>query len=112
MSDIQRITLISDLTNEFPKNANNSFKVQLPQRLTLRGDRWHASLLSMSVPDQGQSNGVIATDPRTNVVTFSVTYLTRKYINRLYRRVSFLTTEYSVELEDILSRLAACFGND
>jgi len=103
MSEIQRITLISDPTNEFPKNANNSFKVRLPERLTLPGDRWHASLSSMSVPDQGQSNGVIATDPRTNVVTFSVTYLTRKYIDGDYRRVSFLKKEYSVELEDIIS---------
>ena len=38
MSDIQRLTLISDLTNEFPKNANNSFKVRLPERLTLPGE--------------------------------------------------------------------------
>ena len=103
MSDIQRITLISDPTNEIPKNANNSCKVGLPERLTLPSDRWHASLLSMSVPDQGQSNGVIATDPHTNVVTFSVTYLTRKYINGDYRRVSFRKKEHSVELEDIMS---------
>ena len=84
MSDIQRVTLISDPTNEFPKNANNSFKVRLPERLTLPGDRLHASLLSMSVPDHGQSNGVIAMDPHTQVVKFSVTYLTRKYINGEY----------------------------
>ena len=103
MSNIQRITLISDPTNEFPKNAKNSFKVRLPERLTLPGDRWHASLLSMSVPDHGQSNGVITTDPHTKVVTFSVTYLTRKYINGDYRRVSFLKKDYSVELEDIMS---------
>ena len=38
MSDIQRITLISYPTKEFPKNANNSFKVRLPERLTLPGD--------------------------------------------------------------------------
>ena len=37
MSDIQRLTLINDPTNEFPKNANNSFKVRLPERLTLPG---------------------------------------------------------------------------
>ena len=46
------------------------------------GDRWYATLMSLTVPDQGQSNGVIATDPRTNVITFSVTYLTRKYALR------------------------------
>ena len=103
MSDIQRITLISDPTNEFPKNANNSFKVRLPERLTLPGEGWHASLMSLTVPDQGKSNAVIASDPHTKVVTFSVTYVTRKYINREYRRVSFQTKEYHVELEEIMS---------
>ena len=103
MSNIQRITLISDPTNEFPKNAKNSFMVRLPERLTLPGDRWHASLLSMSVPDHGQRNGVITTDPHTKVDTFSMTYLTRKYINGDYRRISFLKKDYSVELEDIMS---------
>ena len=38
MSDIQRLTLISDPTNEFPKNANNSLKVRVPERLTLPGE--------------------------------------------------------------------------
>ena len=42
MSDIQRLTLISDPTNKFPKNANNSFKVRLPERLSLPDDRWYA----------------------------------------------------------------------
>ena len=103
MSDIQRLTLISDPTNEFPKNANNSFKVQLPERLTLPGEGWHASLMSLTVPDQGQSNAVIATDPHTKVVTFSVTYSTRKFSNGAYRRVSFKTKECHVKLEEIMS---------
>ena len=68
ISDIQRLTLICDPTDEFPKNANNSFKVRLPERLTLPGDQWHASLLSMSVPDKGQSSGLINRDPHTKVV--------------------------------------------
>ena len=59
--------------------------------------------MSLTVPDQGKSNGVIASDPHTQVVKFSVTYLTRKYINGDYRRVSFKTKEYIVELEDIMS---------
>ena len=103
MSEIKRLTLISDPTNEFPKNANNSFKVRLPERLTLPGEGWHASLMSLTVSDQGQSNAVIATDPHTKVVTFSVTYLTRKYVLGEYRRVGFQTKEYVVELEDIMS---------
>ena len=103
MSSIQRLTLISDPTDEFPKNANNSFKVRLPERLTLPGEGWHASLMSLTVPDQGQSNAVIATDPHTQVVKYSVTYVTRKYIIGEYRRVSFNTKEYHVELEEIMS---------
>ena len=103
MSDIQRLTLISDPTDEFPKNANNSFKVRLPERLSLPGEGWHASLMSLTVPDQGQSNAVIATDPHTQVVKFSVTYLTRKYVTGLYRFVAYKTKEYVVELEDIMS---------
>jgi len=102
MSGIQRLTLISDPT-EFPKNANNSFKVRLPERLTLPGEGWHASLMSLTVPDQGQSNAVIATDPHTKVMTFKVTYLIRRYLNGDYRRINVLTKEYSVELEDIMS---------
>ena len=68
MSDIQRLTLISDATNTFPKNVNNSLKVRLPERLSLPGDQWYASLMSLNVPDQRQSNSVIATDPHTIVI--------------------------------------------
>ena len=103
MSKIQRLTLISDPTDEFPKNVNNSFKVRLPERLSLPGEGWHASLMSLTVPDKGQSNPVIATDPHTQVVKFSVTYLTRKDMLDAYRRVIFNTKEYVVELEDIMS---------
>ena len=70
MSEIKRLTLISDPTDEFPNNANNSFKVRLPERLSLPGEGWHASLMSLTVPDQGQSNAVIAADPHTKVIRY------------------------------------------
>ena len=103
MSKIQRLTLISDPTNEFPKNANNSFKVRLPERLSLPGEGWHSSLMSLTVPDKGQSNAVIATDPHTKVVKFSLTYLTRKWVTGMYRFVGYKTKDYGVELEDVMS---------
>ena len=103
MSKIQRLTLISDPTNEFPKNANNSFKVRLPKCLNLPGEGWHTSLMSLTVPDKGQSNAVIATDPHTKVVKFSLTYLTRKWVRGMYRSVGYKTKDYGVELEDIMS---------
>ena len=103
MSEIKRLTLISDPTDEFPNNANNSFKVRLPERLSLPGAGWHASLLSLTVPDQGQSNAVIAADPHTKVVKISVTFLTRKWVLGEYKRVEFKTKDYGVELEEIMS---------
>ena len=103
MSSIQRLTLISDPTDEFPKNANNSFKVRLPERLKLPGEGWHAMLFSMSVPDQGQSNAVIATDPHTIVIQFNITFMTRKFSRGAYRQVSFQTKECHVKLDEIMS---------
>ena len=103
MSEIKRLTLISDPTDEFPKNTNNSFKVRLPERLNLPGEGWHTSLMSLTVPDKGQSNAVIATDPHTKVVKFSLTYLTRKWVTGMYRFVGYKTKDYGVELEDVMS---------
>ena len=103
MSEIKRLTLISDPTDEFPNNANNSFKVRLPERLNLPGAGWHASLLSLTVPDQGQSNAVIAADPHTKVVKISVTFLTRKWVTGSYKQVEIKKKDYGVELEEIMS---------
>ncbi|CAH3179130.1 unnamed protein product, partial [Porites lobata] len=87
----------------FPNNANNSFKVRLPERLSLPGAGWHASLLSLTVPDQGQSNAVIATDPHTKVVKISLTFLTRKWVTGSYKQVEIKKKDYGVELEEIMS---------
>ena len=103
MSEIKRLTLVSDPTDEFPNNANNSFKVRLPERLNLPGAGWHASLLSLTVPDQGQSNAVIAADPHTKVVKFSLTFLTRKWVTGSYKQVEIKKKDYGVELEEIMS---------
>ena len=103
MSEIKRLTLVSDPTNEFPNNANNSFKVRLPERLVLPGTGWHASLMSLTVPDQGQSNAVIAADPHTKVLKFKMTYVVRKFVLDSYRRVETKTVDCEVELEEIMN---------
>ena len=103
MSEIKRLTLISDPTDEFPKNANNSFKVRLPERLSLPGEGWHASLMSLTVPDQGQSNAVIAADPHTKVVKFKYPQLIHKYQLGSYRRVETPTVTGEIELEDVMN---------
>ena len=103
MSEIKRLTLISDPTDEFPKNANNSFKVRLPERLSLPGEGWHTSLMSLTVPDQGQSNAVIAADPHTKVIKFKFMQVIRWYQLGSYRRVETPGIDVTIELENIMN---------
>lgn len=63
-----RITLISDPTEEFPKNQNNSFKVRLPTLFHLPGQIWKASVRGFSVSDQGQSSQIISPNAETELV--------------------------------------------
>ena len=109
MSEIKRLTLISDPTDEFPNNANNSFKVRLPERLSLPGEGWHASLMSLTVPDQGQSNAIIAADPHTKVVRFKYPQMMREWTDTGDASTSgYLSIEVPsaitmIELEDIMN---------
>ena len=103
MSEIKRLTLISDPTDEFPNNANNSFKVRLPERLSLPGEGWHASLMSLTVPDQGQSNAIIAADPHTKVIKFKMSYVIRKWVTGMYRFAEVKTVDCVLELEEIMN---------
>ena len=103
MSGIKRLTLISDPTDEFPNNANNSFKVRLPERLSLPGAGWHASLMSLTVPDQGQSNAIIAADPHTKVMKFKMSYVVLKFQLGTYRRMEIKTVDCALELEEIMN---------
>ena len=109
MSEIKRLTLISDPTDEFPNNANNSFKVRLPERLSLPGEGWHASLLSLTVPDQGQSNAIISADPHTKVVRYVYPQLVRKWTDTGDPSTSgYLSVEVPkvtgmIELKDIMN---------
>ena len=109
MSEIKRLTLISDPTDEFPKNTNNSFKVRLPEPLSLQGEGWYASLMSLTVPDQGQSNAVIASDPHTKVIRYKHAISTRKWTDTGDPSTSgylFIDTALStemIELEEIMN---------
>ena len=47
----QRLTLISDPTEEFPDNTNSSFKMRIPNGLRLEGKGWQIALLSLSLPN-------------------------------------------------------------
>ena len=109
MSEIKRLTLLSDPTDEFPNNANNSFKVRLPERLNLPGEGWHASLLSLTVPDQGQSNAIIAGDPHTKVVRYKYPQMTRKWTDTGdpatsgYLSIDVPKVTAMIELEEVMN---------
>ena len=109
MTEIKRLTLISDPTDEFPNNANNSFKVRLPERLSLPGEGWHASLMSLTVPDQGQSNAVIAADPHTKVIRYKHPIMTRKWTDTGdpatsgYLSIRYPSSTKMIELEEIMN---------
>ena len=49
---MDRIVIISDVSNEFPKNTSSSFKVRVPRVLRYDGE-WEVALTSISMPDQG-----------------------------------------------------------
>ena len=68
-----RITLISDPTDEYAQNKNNSFKVRLPVRLNLEDNTWQASLWSVSVPDAGHSSSVIHSNNDTTLLKYRYT---------------------------------------
>ena len=109
MSEIKRLTLISDPTDEFPKNTNNSFKVRLPEPLNLQGEGWYASLMSLTVPDEGQSNAVIASDPHTKVIRYKHPISTRKWTDTGdpstsgYESINTALSTKMIELEEIMN---------
>ena len=59
--------------------------------------------MSLTVPDKGQSNAVIATDPHTKVLKFKMTYVIRKFQLGTYRRVETKTVDCALELEEIIN---------
>ena len=67
MSDIQRITLISDPTNEFPKMPTTVSRYDCLKVSPYR------AIDGMPRCGHGQSNRVITIDPYTQVAKFSVT---------------------------------------
>ena len=103
MNDIQRLTLVSDPTDEFPKNANNSFKVRLPERLILPGDQWHAHVRARRRIEQWRDQ------PRSSYQSGPIRSMTmcmcmtiRKKVLGTYRQIEFKREEYAEELEDVM----------
>lgn len=69
-----RITLLSDPTDEFPSNQNNTFKVRLPNLIQLPGENWKASLWGLLVSDEGHSSQIISSKADTELVGYRYTF--------------------------------------
>ena len=74
----RRLTLISDPTDEFPQNNNNSFKVRIPDGLRLEGKGWYVALLSLTLPNSDSQSGSLHFGHNTLVVRmeYQVLHLT------------------------------------
>ena len=83
----ERLTLISDPTNEFPENTNNDFKVRLPDGLRLEGKGWQVALLSLTLPNRDDQTG-------------SFVFGTLNYVARVYYNVLHLTGPKDKPLDD------------
>ena len=87
----------------FPKMPTTVSRSDCPNVSPYLGEGWHASLTSLTVPDQGQSNAVIAADPHTKIVRFKYPQIIRSYQLGSYRRVTTPTAIGKIELEDIMN---------
>ena len=97
-----RITLISDPTDEYPHNKNNSFKVRLPVRLNLEGNQWQASLWSMSVADAGHSPTVINTNNDVTLLKYHYTFTSRYQDSSNDWLIGFQAKDKAVTLKEVM----------
>ena len=65
--------------------------------------------MSLTVPDQGQSNAIIAADPHTQVVRFKYPQMIRKWVDTGspstsgHRRIEWPVVQGIIELENVMS---------
>ena len=101
----QRITFISDPTQEFPTNTNVKFKVRLPKPLQLEGD-WEASLWSLSVPDDHLPNKTLFADTESVIVEFKFTMYRLSGFsnaNKKYQSIALIPKTSTFRIRDVLN---------
>ena len=101
----QRLTFISDPTNEFPNNANNKIKVRLPIPLHLEG-QWEASLWSLSVPDQQLQNKTLFQDTSQVILDFKFTlYKLSAYSSsdKKYKSITKIPRTSTLKVEEVMN---------
>ena len=99
----QRLTFISDPTQEFPHNTNTNFKVRLPLPLRLEG-QWDASLWSLSVPDQELQNKTLFQDTSQVILDFKFTiYRLSGNVGGKYDTLTLSAKNETLTVKDVLN---------
>ena len=97
----QRLTLISDPTDEFPNNTNSSFKMRIPNGLRLEGKGWHIALLSLSLPNSDTQTAPFATGKDHLVAEINYTMLHFKGAGGVMNQVRLLDDVKRVKADDV-----------
>ena len=121
----QRMTLISDATNEFPNNTSSNFRVRIPDGLRLPGRGWHVALLSLTLPNAQITQERITTGgnhPHQSVLSARFTSVHLKdYRNDKYNDWDYLRSQAHLgEKTDVVTpdgvsywnSLITAFNND
>ena len=101
----QRLTFISDPTNEYPNNTNTKFKVRLPLPLRLEG-QWDASLWSLSVPDDPLPNKTLFADTSATILDFRFTmYRLSGYSSshKQYQTITLVPKTSTLRLDEVMN---------
>ena len=100
---MERITFISDPTQEFSSNTNTKFKVRLPKPLPLEGE-WEASLWSLSVPDRELDNKIRFQDTGQVILDFKFTiYRLGGWSNNKYTTVTTKAVNETLTVKDVMN---------
>ena len=99
----QRLTLISDPTDEFPNNTNSSFKMRIPDGLRLEGKGWHIALLSLSLPNSDTQTVPFSTGKDHVVVEIGYTMLHFKGPGGFFNQVRLLDDIKRVKADEVVN---------
>ena len=88
-----RLTLISDVTQEYPNNTNVDFKIRLAEPIHLKGEeRWHAAMISLSTPNRPSTlMGQLGLNRNDTLFAYGLRILNSKYPQSDARHITDLT---------------------
>ena len=94
----ERLTLVSDATDEFPSNTNNSYRVRIPDGLRLEGKGWHIALLSLTLPNSTslQSSVIKHNDSLARLLGYALYFPASDIVHNKYTTLTKLKIDQTV----------------